>query len=165
MSNTSQSIERILATVTPEQWEAIAEYASEMTNAKPYNSMPNEEVTPKYENMTEEELFLKVTDIMKAINMPAHLKGYQYFRAAVILAYGDWDYINKVTKRLYPKLAEDFNTTPSRVERAIRHAIEYALDSGDLEKLHKYFTYTVSKGKPTNSEAVASVVDYLKFGK
>ena len=95
--------------------------------------------------------------------MPAHIKGYQYLREAIIIAVKDMEVINAVTKVLYPAVAKRFNTTPSRVERAIRHAIEVAWDRGDLETLQKYFGYTVSnaKGKPTNSEFIALIADGL----
>ena len=97
------------------------------------------------------------------IGVPAHIKGYQYLREAIIIAVGDMDVINAVTKILYPEVAKRFGTTASRVERAIRHAIEVAWDRGDLETLQKYFGYTVSnaKGKPTNSEFIAMIADRL----
>ena len=105
----------------------------------------------------------QVTTIIHEIGVPAHIKGYQYLREAIILAVNDNDVINAVTKVLYPAVAKRFNTTPSRVERAIRHAIEVAWDRGDLETLQKYFGYTVSnaKGKPTNSEFIAMIADRL----
>ena len=104
-----------------------------------------------------------VTDIIREIGIPAHIKGYQYLRQAIILTVQDMELINAVTKVLYPAVAKHFNTTPSRVERAIRHAIEVAWDRGDLETLQKYFGYTVSntKGKPTNSEFIAMIADRL----
>ena len=102
-----------------------------------------------------------VTDIIHEIGVPAHIKGYQYLREAIVLTVNDMDAINAVTKVLYPAVAKKFGTTPSRVERAIRHAIEVAWDRGDLEVLQKYFGYTVSniKGKPTNSEFMASAAE------
>lgn len=104
-----------------------------------------------------------VTSIIHEIGVPAHIKGYQYLREAIIIAVDDMDVINAVTKVLYPEVAKRFATTPSRVERAIRHAIEVAWDRGDLETLQKYFGYTVSnaKGKPTNSEFIAMIADRL----
>ena len=104
-----------------------------------------------------------VTSIIHEIGVPAHIKGYQYLREAIIIAVNDMDVINAVTKVLYPEVAKRFGTTPSRVERAIRHAIEVAWDRGDLETLQKYFGYTVSnaKGKPTNSEFIAMISDRL----
>ena len=109
------------------------------------------------------ELKNLVTSVIHEIGVPAHIKGYQYLREAIMIAVDDMDVINAVTKVLYPEVAKRFNTTPSRVERAIRHAIEVAWDRGDPETLQKYFGYTVSnaKGKPTNSEFIAMIADRL----
>lgn len=109
------------------------------------------------------ELEATVTDIIHEIGVPAHIKGYQYLREAIILTINDMDMINAVTKVLYPEVAKRYGTTPSRVERAIRHAIEVAWDRGDVETLQKFFGYTVSgiKGKPTNSEFIAMIADCL----
>ena len=106
-----------------------------------------------------------VTDIIHEIGVPAHIKGYQYLREAILLTIHDMDMINAVTKVLYPEVAKRFGTTPSRVERAIRHAIEVAWDRGDVETLQKFFGYTVSgiKGKPTNSEFIAMIADHLSL--
>ncbi len=106
-----------------------------------------------------------VTEVIHEIGVPAHIKGYQYLREAIILTINDMDIINSVTKVLYPTVAKRFGTTPSRVERAIRHAIEVAWDRGDLETLQKFFGYTVSnvKGKPTNSEFIAMIADCLSL--
>ena len=105
----------------------------------------------------------KVTAIIHDVGVPAHIKGYQYLREAILIAVDDMDVINAVTKVLYPAVAKKFGTTSSRVERAIRHAIEVAWDRGDLETLQKYFGYTVNgaKGKPTNSEFIAMIADRL----
>ena len=106
-----------------------------------------------------------VTGIIHEIGVPAHIKGYQYLREAIIIAVNDMDVINAITKVLYPQVAKTFQTTPSRVERAIRHAIEVAWDRGDLETLQRFFGYTVSstKGKPTNSEFIALIADKLQL--
>ena len=106
-----------------------------------------------------------VTAIIHEIGVPAHIKGYQYLRQAIIMTVENMEVINAVTKILYPEVAKYFNTTASRVERAIRHAIEVAWDRGDLETLQKYFGYTVSnaKGKPTNSEFIAMIADRLQL--
>ena len=106
-----------------------------------------------------------VTGIIHEIGVPAHIKGYQYLREAIIIAVGDMDVINAITKVLYPQVAKTFQTTPSRVERAIRHAIEVAWDRGDLDTLQRFFGYTVSntKGKPTNSEFIALIADKLQL--
>lgn len=107
----------------------------------------------------------RVTDIIHEIGVPAHIKGYQYLREAIMVAVKDREAINAITKILYPSVAKTFNTTPSRVERAIRHAIEVAWDRGDIETLQSFFGYTVSnvKGKPTNSEFIAMISDRLSL--
>jgi len=114
---------------------------------------------------TSRSLESAVTAIIHDIGVPAHIKGYQYLREAIIMTVEDMDVINAVTKILYPEVAKKFGTTASRVERAIRHAIEVAWDRGDLETLQKYFGYTVSnaKGKPTNSEFIAMIADRLQL--
>ena len=106
-----------------------------------------------------------VTGIIHEIGVPAHIKGYQYLREAIIIAVNDMDVINAITKVLYPQVAKTFQTTPSRVERAIRHAIEVAWARGDLDNLQRFFGYTVSntKGKPTNSEFIALIADKLQL--
>lgn len=110
-----------------------------------------------------QSLEANVTAIIHEIGVPAHIKGYQYLREAIIMTVEDMDVINAVTKILYPEVARKFGTTASRVERAIRHAIEVAWDRGDLDTLQKYFGFTVSnsKGKPTNSEFIAMIADRL----
>ncbi len=106
-----------------------------------------------------------VTNVIHEIGVPAHIKGYQYLREAILIAVDDMEVINAITKVLYPQVAKTFSTTPSRVERAIRHAIEVAWDRGDLETLQRFFGYTVSnsKGKPTNSEFIALIADRLQL--
>ena len=106
-----------------------------------------------------------VTSIIHEVGVPAHIKGYQYVREAIMITVEDMDVINSVTKVLYPEVAKKYHTTPSRVERAIRHAIEVAWDRGDLETLQKFFGYTVSnaKGKPTNSEFIAMISDRIRL--
>ncbi len=106
-----------------------------------------------------------VTGIIHEIGIPAHIKGYQYLRHAIIMVVDDMDMINSITKELYPTVAKDFSTTPSRVERAIRHAIEVAWDRGDTDVLNSFFGYTIanSKGKPTNSEFIAMIADKLRL--
>jgi len=107
----------------------------------------------------------QVTAVIHEVGVPAHIKGYQYVREAIVIAVQDMDVINAVTKVLYPEVARRFGTTPSRVERAVRHAIEVAWDRGDLETLQRYFGYTVSntKGKPTNSEFIAMIADRIRL--
>ena len=106
-----------------------------------------------------------VTSIIHEIGVPAHIKGYKYLREAIIMTVEDPEMINGVTKILYPAVAKKYATTSSRVERAIRHAIEVAWDRGDVDTLQKYFGYTVSgiKGKPTNSECIAMIADHLSL--
>lgn len=110
-------------------------------------------------------LELRLTEILHEIGIPAHIMGYQYLRYAIKLAVEDMTVINFITKQLYPQVAVKFNTTGSRVERAIRHAIECAWDRGDMEVLQKWFGYSVSlaKGKPTNSEFIALVADKIRL--
>lgn len=106
-----------------------------------------------------------VTDIIHQIGIPAHIKGYHYLREAIMLSIDDEEMLESITKRLYPSVARRFDTTPSRVERAIRHAIETAWDRGDIDILNSMFGYTISvgKGKPTNSEFIALITDNLRL--
>ena len=106
-----------------------------------------------------------ITDIIHQIGVPAHIKGYHYLREAIIMAVNDIDIMNSVTKCLYPSVAKKHGTTSSRVERAIRHAIEVAWDRGDVDVLNSYFGYTIhsGKGKPTNSEFIALIADKLQL--
>ena len=111
------------------------------------------------------DLSVVVSDIMRQIGVPAHIKGYQYLRTAILLCVRDSEMMNSVTKLLYPTVAKQYSTTPSRVERAIRHAIEVAWDRGDVEVLSEYFGYTIqnTRGKPTNSEFIAMISDKLRL--
>lgn len=108
---------------------------------------------------------VKVTEILHQIGVPAHIKGYHYLRDSIILSIEKPEIINAVTKQLYPSVAKKYETTSSRVERAIRHAIEVAWDRGDVEVLNSYFGYTIqgSRGKPTNSEFIAMISDKLRL--
>ena len=118
---------------------------------------PADEKTPDIE--------AQVTKIIHQIGVPAHIKGYQYLRTAILLTVNDSDIINSVTKILYPSVAKKYQTTTSRVERAIRHAIEVAWDRGDVDTLNSYFGYTIqnNRGKPTNSEFIAMIADNLRL--
>ena len=111
------------------------------------------------------DLESQVTKIIHQIGVPAHIKGYQYLRTAIIMTVNDNDVINSVTKILYPSVAKQYATTSSRVERAIRHAIEVAWDRGDVDTLNSYFGYTIqnNRGKPTNSEFIAMIADNLRL--
>lgn len=111
------------------------------------------------------DLESQVTKVIHQIGVPAHIKGYQYLRFAIIMTINDNEVINSVTKILYPTVAKEFGTTSSRVERAIRHAIEVAWDRGDVDTLNSYFGYTIqnNRGKPTNSEFIAMIADNLRL--
>ncbi len=108
---------------------------------------------------------VEVTRIIHQMGVPAHVKGYQYLRDAIILVVGEVNLMGAVTKELYPLIAEKYDTTASRVERAIRHAIELAWDRGNVEMMNSYFGYTIDieRGKPTNSEFIAMVADNLRI--
>ena len=107
----------------------------------------------------------RVTNIIHELGVPAHIKGYQYLRDGIMMAIENVEVINQITKSLYPDLAKKYHTTPSRVERAIRHAIEVAWNRGQLEATERIFGYTINanKGKPTNSEFVAMIADKLRL--
>lgn len=111
------------------------------------------------------DLETQVTDVIHKIGVPAHIKGYQYLRTAIMMTIEDNDLINSVTKILYPSVAKKYQTTSSRVERAIRHAIEVAWDRGDIDTLNSYFGYTIQneRGKPTNSEFIAMIADNMRL--
>lgn len=113
----------------------------------------------------EKDIESKITKIIQEIGVPAHIKGYLYLREAINMVVEDMDYLGAVTKELYPGVAEKFNTTASRVERAIRHAIEVAWNRGKIDTIDKIFGYTVNnhKGKPTNSEFIALIADKLRL--
>lgn len=116
-------------------------------------------------NPADPDIETQVTQIIHQIGVPAHIKGYQYLRTAILLTIDDSDIINSVTKVLYPSVAKKYSTTTSRVERAIRHAIEVAWDRGDVDTLNSYFGYTIqnNRGKPTNSEFIAMIADNLRL--
>ncbi len=121
-----------------------------------------------YENKSvymERNLESDVTNIIHEIGVPAHIKGYQYLRDAIMMSVNDAEMLNSITKLLYPSIAKRHKTTPSRVERAIRHAIEVAWSRGKMEMIDELFGYTVSngKGKPTNSEFVALIADKIRL--
>ena len=113
--------------------------------------------------ISELDLEVMVTEILHQIGVPAHIKGYHYLRTSIILSIEDREMINHITKELYPTVAKMYKTTSTRVERAIRHAIEVAWDRGDVDVLNSYFGYTIhnQKGKPTNSEFVAMIADKI----
>ena len=113
----------------------------------------------------ERNLETDVTNIIHEIGVPAHIKGYQHLRDSIIMSVGDMEMLNSITKILYPTIAKKHQTTPSRVERAIRHAIEVAWSRGKMDTIEELFGYTVSngKGKPTNSEFIALIADKIRL--
>lgn len=137
--------------------EHIQSIVSRKNQEIPAAAMQQGEQTPDIET--------QVTQIIHQIGVPAHIKGYQYLRTAILLTIKDSDIINSVTKVLYPSVAKKYQTTTSRVERAIRHAIEVAWDRGDVDTLNSYFGYTIqnNRGKPTNSEFIAMIADNLRL--
>lgn len=161
MSNTSTNI---LATITSDQWAAIAEYAAQRAAGKLTLMHQHRDEGQNHENkeLTEEQLSTDVTNLLHMIGAKPNIKGYRYLREAVIMVYGNWDYMEAITKALYPEIAKKFNTTGSRVERAIRHSIEVIFQYSDMEVLSAVFSCSPCAGKPTNSEAIASMVVYLK---
>ena len=120
-------------------------------------------ITAHYE--VQQDLNVVITEILHQIGVPAHIKGYQYVREAIRLTVENPEMLNSVTKILYPTVAKSFKSTSSRVERAIRHAIEVAWDRGDVDVLNSYFGYTIQsqRGKPTNSEFVAMISDKIRL--
>ena len=115
--------------------------------------------------LTDSELEVMVTEIIHQIGVPAHIKGYQYLRTSIEKCIESPDMLGSVTKILYPTVAKQYSTTASRVERAIRHAIEVAWDRGDVEVLSSFFGYTIDsdRGKPTNSEFIAMISDKIRL--
>lgn len=120
---------------------------------------------PSSVHNTAPDLEVIVTEMIHQLGVPAHIKGYHYLRMAIMYSVQDPEMLESVTKLMYPTVAKQFSTTPSRVERAIRHAIEIAWDRGDIDILNSFFGYTVNtgKGKPTNSEFIALIVDKIKL--
>ncbi len=149
---------------------------ADMCLLKPYNAASlcahiaalaaaREGIQSVHESDNTPDIETQVTKIIHQIGVPAHIKGYQYLRTAILLTVKDSDIINSVTKILYPSVAKKYQTTTSRVERAIRHAIEVAWDRGDVDTLNSYFGYTIqnNRGKPTNSEFIAMIADNLRL--
>ena len=160
--------------VKPFDIELLIKRIKELKNYRPDQNVNNfitRETKTQYVEIpsiggkNQENLEALVTNIIHEVGVPAHIKGYQYLREAIIMVVNDIDVINQITKSLYPKIAIKFNTTPSRVERAIRHAIEVAWGRGDQKTVENIFGYTISaaKGKPTNSEFIAMIADKLRL--
>ena len=133
--------------------------------SNPQSAKPSASAQSANSNYAGAELETQVTRVIHQIGVPAHIKGYQYLRTAILMTINDNEIINSVTKILYPSVAKQYKTTSSRVERAIRHAIEVAWDRGDVDTLNSYFGYTIqtSRGKPTNSEFIAMIADNLRL--
>lgn len=150
----------ILSTITKEQWEAIASLTQEQWEEVLNRSEVRRVKSQNFED--DKELKIKLSYIMRELGITANLIGYNYLMEAVICVYKDSSYM-KVTKKLYPHIAKKFNTTVSRVERAIRHAIMKSFDNCDVDVINEYYTYSPNKGCATNSEAIASLADYIKL--
>jgi two-component system, response regulator, stage 0 sporulation protein A len=156
----------------PFDMEVLAQRVKEMVEFKDIPVIKNDSIyesksqyiCPK-PNKVGRDLEVEVTNVIHDIGVPAHIKGYQYLREAIMMVVNDNDVINAITKQLYPNIASSYKTTPSRVERAIRHAIEVAWGRGKIDTLQGVFGYTCSlgKGKPTNSEFIAMIADKLRL--
>ncbi len=160
--------------VKPFDIELLIQRIRDIKNYQPTTSknvFVNKEIKAPYIEIanrnknTEDNLEALVTNIIHELGVPAHIKGYQYLREAIIMVINDIDVINQITKQLYPDIAKKFKTTPSRVERAIRHAIEVSWIRGEQASIENIFGYTISaaKGKPTNSEFIAMIADKLRL--
>ncbi len=142
--------------------DRVRQIARDIKTKKPY---PTHRGSQPPTPAPSKDMEVRVTKVIHELGVPAHVKGYQYLRDAIILVIKEVNYLGAVTKELYPAIAQKYDTTPSRVERAIRHAIELAWERGDLDKINKFFGYTVSgeKGKPTNSEFIAIISDRIRL--
>jgi two-component system response regulator (stage 0 sporulation protein A) len=160
--------------VKPFDIELLIQRIRDIKNYQPspsQNCFINREIKAPYIEISdrnknpEDSLEALVTNVIHELGVPAHIKGYQYLREAIIMVINDIDVINQITKQLYPDIAHKFKTTPSRVERAIRHAIEVSWARGEQTSIENIFGYTISaaKGKPTNSEFIAMIADKLRL--
>ncbi len=154
--------------VKPFDMDILINRIRELRNFNKITMIRTDQVTEakqQYVNTSSKSLEAEVTNIIHEIGVPAHIKGYQYLRDAIMMVVKDIDMINSITKQLYPSIAKAYNTTPSRVERAIRHAIEVAWSRGQVETIDALFKYTINvgKGKPTNSEFIAMIADKLRL--
>ncbi|MDE5862927.1 MAG: sporulation transcription factor Spo0A [Lachnospiraceae bacterium] len=134
------------------------------SNTAVNRTLPIEDMVVKQNNL-KKDLNLQVTQMLHEIGVPAHIKGYLYLRTAILMAVDNMDVLNAVTKQLYPDIAKEYDTTDTRVERAIRHAIEVAWERGNIDMIHELFGYTIQadKGKPTNSEFIALMADRIRL--
>lgn len=146
----------------PDDLSSAAQFSNSAANNK---TMSNAQITNSILPPTSKNLEVEVTRMIHQMGVPAHVKGYQYLRDAIVSVVLDVSLLGAVTKELYPMIAEKYQTTPSRVERAIRHAIELAWDRGNVDFMNRFFGYTINidRGKPTNSEFVAMVADKLRM--
>lgn len=146
----------------PVDIDYLAKRINELMGIEEAPAIEEVDVTKSYDLVS---LEIAVTEIIHQVGVPAHIKGYHYLREAIMLSVQNREMLECVTKVLYPTVAKRFNTTASRVERAIRHAIEIAWDRGDIETLNSFFRYTVNveKGKPTNSEFIALITDKISL--
>jgi len=151
--------------VKPFDIDSLANRIRQLKTAKPFTSGNDSIVIKSGRHDPSLNLESKVTNILHEIGVPAHIRGYHYMREAIVLAVNDIEVLNYITKELYPAIAKKCATTPSRVERAIRHAIEVAWSRGKIDAIDSLFGYTVSnhKGKPTNSEFIALIADRLRL--
>lgn len=150
--------------VKPFDTDALTERIRQLMQEKPMAKT----TIPAFANIQPNQTYdleTKVTNILHEIGVPAHIRGYHYMREAIIMSVDDMDVLNYITKELYPSIAKKCNTTPSRVERAIRHAIEVAWNRGKVDAIDALFGYTINnhKGKPTNSEFIALIADRLRL--
>lgn len=155
LTNDGEEPDMVLVYVKkPENFDSI------LSGEIPVAKFVSEEEKQRTKSLQEE-----VTEIIHEVGVPAHIKGYQYLREAIIMSVEDMDMLNSITKILYPTIAKKFATTPSRVERAIRHAIEVAWSRGRMDTIDEMFGYTINcrKGKPTNSEFIALVTDRIRL--
>ena len=151
-----------LCLLKPYNYTSLIEHIDAITTRR---SKPHLSASQESTQKATSDLETQVTQIIHQIGVPAHIKGYQYLRTAILMTINDSEIINSVTKVLFPSVAKKYSTTTSRVERAIRHAIEVAWDRGDVDTLNSYFGYTIqnNRGKPTNSEFIAMIADNLRL--
>jgi two-component system response regulator (stage 0 sporulation protein A) len=150
----------VLCLLKPFDYSSLCEHIDTI-----YRSRTSVSSNAPFQKPSAEDMETQVTKVIHQIGVPAHIKGYQYLRTAILMTVSDNEIINSVTKILYPSVAKKYATTTSRVERAIRHAIEVAWDRGDVDTLNSYFGYTIqnNRGKPTNSEFIAMIADNMRL--
>lgn len=149
----------------PFKMELLTERIRQLTHYNSEDSKNNKALNSRQKMINSNNLETEITNIIHEIGIPAHIKGYLYLREAIMIVIKEIEILGAITKILYPRIAEKFNTTPSRVERAIRHAIEVAWARNNVETIRKFFGYTINmeRGKPTNSEFIALVADKLRL--